>query len=54
MKCRKCKSKLDGPEDNIKIDVGEIDYGCKDWIYLAHDRDWWRLLVNVVINFRAL
>jgi hypothetical protein len=24
-------------EDNIKMDVGEIKFGCIDWIHLAHD-----------------
>jgi hypothetical protein len=25
-----------------------------DWINLAHDMDRWRVLVNTVMNFRAL
>jgi hypothetical protein len=23
-----------------------------DWIHLAHDRDWWRNIVNTVMKFR--
>jgi hypothetical protein len=36
--------------DNIKLDLGEIEWGCLDWIGLAQDRDSWRDLVNVVMN----
>ena len=28
----------------------EVRRGCKDWIDLAQDRDWWRTLVNAVMN----
>jgi hypothetical protein len=40
-------------EDNIKMDLREIDFGDVDWIYLAHDRDRWRVLVNTVMNLRV-
>ena len=38
-------------EDNIKMDNQEV--GCRgmDWIKLAEERDIWRGLVNVVMNF---
>jgi hypothetical protein len=28
-----------GWEDNIRIDLGEIEWECVDWIYVAQDRD---------------
>ena len=30
--------------ENIKMDVGEIGWGCMDWIDLAQDRDRWMAL----------
>jgi hypothetical protein len=38
-------------EDNIKMDLMEI--GDVDWIHLAQDRDWWRALMNTVMNLRV-
>jgi hypothetical protein len=38
-------------EDNTKMDLREIIYGGVDWIHLAQDRDQWRALVNMVMNF---
>jgi hypothetical protein len=40
-------------EDNIKMDLKEIRFGDVDWINLAQDRDWWRALVNTVMNLRV-
>ena len=40
-------------EDNIKMDLQEVGYGCVDWIDLAQDRDRWRALVNEVMNLRV-
>jgi hypothetical protein len=40
-------------EDNIKMNLREIGWGGIDWIGLAQDRDWWRVLVNLVMNLRV-
>jgi hypothetical protein len=39
-------------EDNIKMDLGEIEWDGRDWIKLGQDRDQWRALVNTVMNLR--
>jgi hypothetical protein len=31
----------------------EIGLGGMDWIHLAQDREWWRALVNVVMNLQV-
>jgi hypothetical protein len=36
--------------DNIKMDLGEIEWDGMDWIDLAQDRDQWRALVNTAMN----
>jgi hypothetical protein len=35
-------------EYNIEMDLREIGWGCMDWIDLAQDRDYCRVLVNMV------
>jgi hypothetical protein len=40
-------------EYNIKMDLQEIGCGVMDWIWLAQDRDWWRVLVNAVMKLRV-
>jgi hypothetical protein len=37
-------------EDNIKMDLQKVGCGGMDWIELAHDRDRWWALVNVVMK----
>jgi hypothetical protein len=39
--------------DNIKMDLREIGWDGIDCIYLAQDRDQWRVLVNMVMNFQV-
>ena len=38
-------------EDNIRMDLREVEYGCVDWMELAQDRDRWCALVSAVMNF---
>jgi hypothetical protein len=33
------------------MDLRETGYEGLDWIHLAQDRDWWRTVVNTVMNF---
>jgi hypothetical protein len=36
--------------DNIKIDLREIGWGCKDCIDVTQERDQWRALVNTAMH----
>jgi hypothetical protein len=40
-------------EDNIRMDLQEVGFGCVNWIGLAHYRDRWRALVSAVMNLRV-
>jgi hypothetical protein len=40
-------------EDNVRMDLQEVGYGCEDWIRLAQDMDRWRALVSAVRNQSA-
>jgi hypothetical protein len=39
--------------NNIKIDLGELEWDGVEWIDLAQDRDQWWALVNTVMNLRV-
>jgi hypothetical protein len=39
--------------DIIKMDLRKTGWGGMDWIDLAQDREWWRVLVNTGMNLRA-
>jgi hypothetical protein len=41
-------------KDGIRMDLRETGWRSVDWIQLAQDRDWWRSLVNTVMNLRVL
>ena len=40
-------------EDNIKMDLQEVGRSGGDWMELAEDRDRWRALVSMVMDFRV-
>jgi hypothetical protein len=40
-------------EDSIKMDLREVGGGCGDWMELAQDRERWRTVVSMVMNFRV-
>ena len=40
-------------EDNIKMDLKEIGVSVRSWIDSAQDRDYWRALVNAVLNLQV-
>jgi predicted small integral membrane protein len=40
-------------KDNIKMDLRETAFGDVDWTHLAQDRDWWQIVVNMVMNLQV-
>jgi hypothetical protein len=40
--------------DNVKIDLGVIEWDGVDWIDLAQDRDQWRALVKTAMALRVV
>ena len=40
-------------EDNIRMDLVEIGINAGNWVDSAQDRNYWRALVNVALNFRV-
>ena len=41
-------------EENIRMDLEEIGINAGNWVDSAQNRDYWRTLVNVSSNLRAL
>jgi hypothetical protein len=39
--------------NNIKMDIRDVGCGVIGWIDMAQERDWWRALVNAVMNLRV-
>jgi hypothetical protein len=39
--------------DNIKMDLREIGWDGVDWVDMPQDRDQWRALVDMALNFRV-
>ena len=37
-------------DDNIRMDLEEIGINAGNWIDSAHDRDYWRVVVNAAWN----
>ena len=37
-------------EDNIRMDRKEIGINTRNWVDSALDRDYWRVLVNTLLN----
>ena len=40
-------------EGNIRMDLQEVGGGGGEWMELAQNRDKWRALVSMVMNFRV-
>ena len=39
--------------DNIRMILEEIGINAGNWVDSAHDRDYWRALVNAALNLRV-
>jgi hypothetical protein len=39
--------------DNIKMNLGKMEWGGVDWIGMAQNGDWFSALVNMVMNIRV-
>ena len=40
-------------EDNIRMDLEVIGLNAGNWVDSAHDRNYWRALVNAALNLRV-
>ena len=38
-------------EENTRMDLKEIGINTRNWVHLAQNRDYWRAIVNVALNF---
>jgi hypothetical protein len=39
--------------NNIKMELGEIEWDSMDWIGLAQDKGQWKAFVNTVMSLRV-
>jgi hypothetical protein len=40
-------------EDNIRMDLEKIGINACNWVDLSQNRDYWRALVNAILNLRV-
>jgi hypothetical protein len=40
-------------EDNIRMDLKEIVTNTRNWVDSAHDRDYWKALVNAALTLQV-
>jgi hypothetical protein len=40
-------------EDNIKMNLQEVGWGCTDWFDVVQDRCRWRTFINAAMNLRV-
>ena len=40
-------------DDNIRMDLEQICINAGNWVDSAHDRNYWRALVNAALNLRV-
>ena len=40
-------------EENIRMGLKELGINTRNWVDSAQDRDYWRTLVNAVLNLRV-
>ena len=40
-------------EDSIRMDLKKIGINTRNWVKSVEDRDYWRALVNAVLNLRV-
>ena len=49
---RSLRRPIHGWEDNIRMDLEEIGINAGNWVDSAQDKNYWRALVNAVLNLR--